>query len=104
MNYNLNAAYFCATSAHRWGKGLSIKEAKKNAGLTTKAQEKKCQFYVMAAIFNNPTPTELNNLLACITANSIEGSPQYYQDNRTDEDTKMIIEKHIGWLQVEKNY
>lgn len=104
MNLLLKAVYYCATNAHRWGKGLTVTEAKKNAGITTKASEKKVQFYVSSAIFNDPTPEELKNLLACITANEIDGSPKYYDYERTEEDNKMINEKHVGWLTVEKNY
>jgi len=104
LNMQLKAVYFCATNQHRWGKGLTIADAKKAAGLTTKTHEKKCEFYVMAVIFNEPTKDELDNLLMCITANQIDGSPQYYKDERTAEDTKMISEKHLGWLTVEKNY
>lgn len=102
-NLTLKAVYFCATNKNSWGKGYTVAEAKKNAGLK-KADEKKTQFYVMAAIFNNPTSAELNNLFACITANEVSGSPEYYKDNRTDEDTDMILDKHVGWLTIEKNY
>jgi len=104
MNLELEAVYFCANSGHRWGKGYSPTEAKKNAGITTKAQEKSCQFYVMAAILNEPSVEELKNLFKCITANNFSGSPEYYNDNRTEEDTNMIHEKHVGWLMIEKNF
>jgi hypothetical protein len=103
-NMQLNAVYYCATNQNKWAKGYSPTEAKINAGLTTKAKEKQCQFYVMAAIFDNPTPDELKNLYACITADQISGSPTYYKDGRTDEDTAMINAKHVGWMTVEKNY
>lgn len=102
-NLTLKAVYFCATNKNSWGKGYTVAEAKKNAGLK-KADEKKTQFYVMAAIFNNPTSSELDNLFACITANQVSGSPEYYKDGRTDEDTDMILDKHVGWLTIEKNY
>lgn len=104
MNLSLKAVYFCATNQHRWGKGYSLAEAKKNAGLTSNVQEKRCQFYVMAAILNDCTKEELDNIFACITANQIEGSPEYYKDGRTEEDTAMINKLHVGWLTVEKNY
>lgn len=104
MNMELKAIYFCATNGHRWGKGYSPDEAKKNAGLTSKTQEKRCQYYVMAAIFNDPTDEALKNLHACIAANQMSGSPEYYKDGRTAEDTAMINAHHIGWLTVEKNY
>lgn len=104
MNLTLQAVFFCATDAQRWGKGYTIAEAKKSAGITSKAHEKKVQFYVMAAVFNDPTKDELNNLFACVTANNIDGSPQYYNDERTEKDTAMITAKHVGWLTVEKNY
>lgn len=104
MNLELKAVYFCATSNHRWGKGYTIAEAKQSAGLTTQAAEKRCQFYVTAALFNDPTPEELTNLLDCIRANSIDGNAQYYQDDRTQEDTDMITKYHVAWLTVEKNF
>lgn len=104
MNLQLAAVYFCATNQQRWGKGYTIEEAKKNAGIKTKAMEKHCEFYVQAAMFNDPTPGELENLFACITANQVDGSPQYYRDNRTDEDSKMILDKHVGWITIEKNF
>lgn len=102
MNLSLSAVYFCTTNAQRWGKGLTIAEAKKNAGITT--AKPKVQYYVMAAILNKPNVAELKNLLSCITANNFTGGPEYYRDNRTDADTAMINEKHVGWLTVEKNY
>lgn len=104
MNLILKAVYFCATSGHRWGKGFTIADAKKNAGLTTKVAEKNCEFYVQAALFNNPTESELKNMCACITANAIDGHPKYYDNNRSEEDTEMITRLHVGWLTVEKNY
>lgn len=104
MNLTLNAVYFCTTNQNKWGKGYTIIEAKKNAGITSQAHERKCEFYVMAAILNEPTKPELDNLFACITANEVSGSPEYYKGNRLQEDTDMIQEKHVGWLLVEKNY
>ncbi len=102
MNMNLKAVYYCATNGMRWGKGYTIAEAKKNAGIVTKKPSS--QYYVQAALFNEPTEDELNNLFSCITANNIDGSACYYKDGRTEEDTNMINEKHVGWLIVEKNY
>lgn len=104
MNFNLKAVYVCVTAAHRWGKGKTIKEAKKNASLTTKAQEKSLQFYVQAAVFNNPTDAELDHIFGFIQTNSIDGTPKYYDDNRTEEDTEQINRLHVGWLMVEKNF
>lgn len=104
MNLTLNAIYFCATSNHNFGKGYTVAEAKKAALLQTKKDEKRCQFYVMAAILNEPTEEELKNLFSCITGNPINGSPEYYKDNRTEEDNNMINAKHVGWLIIEKNY
>lgn len=102
MNLQLKAVYYCATNSNRWGKGYTISEAKKNAGITVKKPT--CEYYVHAALLDNPTDEELNNLYACITANQIDGSAHYYNDDRTEDDTKMINEKHVGWLMVEKNY
>lgn len=104
MNLTLKAVFICVTNANRYGKGYTVTEAKKNAGLTSTAHEKRVQFYVMAAIFNDPTENELKNLFACIRSNAIDGSPEYYRDERTEEDTLMITDKHVGWLTVEKNY
>lgn len=103
QNLSLKAIYYCATNRNAWGKGLSIADAKKAAGLK-KTDEKKCQFYVMAAMFNNPSADELSNLLSCITADPFSGSPQYYRDDRTDEDTLMINTYHVGWVTIEKNF
>lgn len=100
MNLTLAAVYYCATNANTWGKGLTIAEAKKNAKVTSKTK----QYYVMAAILNEPTEDELKNLRDCITANEVSGSPEYYKGNRSQEDTDMIQAKHVGWLTVEKNY
>lgn len=102
MNLTLAAVYYCAANNNKWGKGLTIAEAKKNAGITT--AKPKVQYYVMAAILNEPTEAELSNLRDCITANEVSGSPEYYKGNRSQEDTDMIQAKHVGWLTVEKNY
>jgi hypothetical protein len=104
MNLELKAIYFCSTNGGRWGKGLTPNEAKKNAGLIKKSQEKTTEFYVQAAVLDNPTEKELENLLFCITADNIFGSPIYYRDNRTEADTDMINAKHVGWLMIEKNF
>jgi hypothetical protein len=104
MNLQLKAVFFCATNQHRWGKGLTIADAKKNACIKTKADEKKCEFYVMAAMFNDPTKEQLDNLCMCITANHVDGSPEFYKDARTKEDDDMINEKLVGWVTIEKNY
>jgi len=101
MNLNLDAVYFCATNANRWGKGTSIAKAKKNAGITRLNTTK---FYVQAAVFDNPTPEELANLHDCISANELDGSAKFYDKERTEADDKMINEKLVGWLTVEKNY
>lgn len=103
-NLQLKAVYFCATNRNTWGKGLTIAEAKKNAKLRTKADEKKCEYFIMAAMFNNPSEKELKNLHDCITANPVHGNPEYYKDNRSEEDTEMINEYHVGWITIEKNY
>jgi len=102
MNLKLKAVYFCATANRRWGKGYTVKEAKKNAGIT--GAGKGLEFYVQAAIFNDPSPEELENLCACITADQISGGPIYYRDDRSEEDTKMINDRQVGWLMIEKNY
>lgn len=104
MNLLLKAVYFCATNQHRWGKGYTVAEAKKNAGIRTKAQEKAVEYYVNAAIFDNPTEDELKNLHQCITADQMDGNARYYDADRTEEDTEMINAKHVGWLLVEKNF
>lgn len=59
---------------------------------------------IMAAMFNNPSDKELKNLHDCITANPVHGNPEYYKDNRSEEDTEMINEYHVGWITIEKNY
>ena len=104
MNLILKAVYFCATNRNSWGKGYTAAEAKKNAGITTLKAPKGVQFYVQAAILNDPTEAELDNIFACITAHSIDGSAKYYDDGRTLIDTEMINKLHVGWLTVEKNY
>jgi len=101
MNLNLKAIYYCATDARRWGKGYTIAEAKKNAGL--KGSTKGRQYYVQAALFDNPNEEELDNLFACITSEQISGGPIYYQTDRTEADTEMINKFHVGWLMIEKN-
>lgn len=102
MNFTLKAVYYCATNGNRWGKGYTISEAKKNAGII-KAKPS-CDYYVMAAILNDPGEKEFENLYTCITANPIDGSPEYYTRERTEKDNKMILKYHVGWLTVEKNY
>jgi hypothetical protein len=103
MNLTLNAVFICFTNNNKWGKGYSPTQAKVNAGLTSKAKENKVKYQVMAAVFNHASEEEIKNLCDCITANPINGGPQYYED-RTKEDNKMIKDKHVGWLMVEKNY
>jgi hypothetical protein len=105
MKLVLKAIYVCVTAGNRWGKGYTASEAKKNAGLTNSATRKAIEHYVQAAVFNSEgmTDEEFNNLHDCVTANSIDGSPKYYDQDRTEEDTVMIKKYHVGWLMVEKN-
>lgn len=100
MNLTLKSIYFCATNRNNWGKGYTIASAKKNAKVLGKSD----RYHVFAAIFNNPNEDQLKNLFTCIASNPIDGSPQYYSDDRTKEDDDMIKEFHIGWLIVDKNY
>lgn len=102
MNLNLKAVYVCVTNAHRWGKGYTIEAAKAAAGLPK--TEKGTQYYVQAAMFDDPTDSELANLKDCINVNPIDGSPCFYSDKRLKEDTEMIKDKHVGWIIIEKNY
>lgn len=97
MNLQLKAIFFCVTNGNRWGRGYSIAEAKKNAGV-----KRGTQYYIQAAMFNDPSKTELDNLFACITACNISGSPKFYDDGRTEEDTEMIKRLHVGWCMIEK--
>jgi len=101
MNLNLKAVYFCSTSQQKWGKGLTIEEAKKNAKMTK--ADKKVQYVVWAACQMHPTDEQLKGLLECITADLIDGHPIYYQTDRTQEDSQLIAECHVGWLKVETN-
>lgn len=103
MNLTLKAIYYCYTSSQTWGKGYTVEDAKKNAKVV-KGNEKRLQFVVYAAVFDNPKEDELKNLHNCITANQMDGSPQYYRDDRTPEDTEMIDRLHIGWLIINKNF
>lgn len=96
-NMNLKAVYYCATSGNTWGKGMTVKEAKKNARVGAHTKE----YYVQAALFNDPTEEELKNLFTCIQSDQISGSPKYYDSDRLEEDTEMINRLHVGWLLVE---
>lgn len=99
MNKQLSAVYFCKTSRNKWAKGYSIREVKKAVEATTAGTE----YYVSAAILDNPTPEELKNMHDCITGDQIDGSPHYYRDDRSEADSEQIQRLHIGWLSVETN-
>ena len=101
MNLKLKAIYYCATNWQRWGKGLTLAEAKANAGLS-KRISKDTKYYVYAAVLNGDdiTDEELENLRQCVVANTIDGSPNYYVE-QTPEDSAMIEKYHVGWLLVE---
>jgi hypothetical protein len=91
------AVYFCATSDGRWAKSFSISEVKKLAGAN-----RKNKIVIWACLFNETeTEAEKNNLKDCITGNALNGNPEFYKDNRTDEDTKMITKYFLGWLVIE---
>lgn len=94
MNLTIKAVYYCATNQQRWGKALSIAEAKKNAGL-----KKGMQYYVMAALLDNPSDEELELARQCVVADQFFGSPIYAEDS-----DQVVLDKHVGWLTVEKNY
>lgn len=98
MNLLLRAVYYCYTNNNKWGKGLTIEEAKKNCGLKAKD---KTQYIVQASCLMNPTDEQLKEIEAYITADPIGGSPVYY---RTKESSQLISELHVGWLVIEKNF
>lgn len=100
MNLDLKAVYFCSTSQRNWGKGYTIQEAMHNAHVLS--FKPKFDFYVQAALFNNPSEEELKNLHDCITADQTFGNPTYYTLNRTPEDEEMIKKYHVGWITVFK--
>lgn len=89
--------FYVATDAMHWGKGFTLKEAKKNAKVGTRIKYK-----VWGAIFH-PFETEADrkNIFTCITADQISGGPEFYKDNRTQEDTDMINKYLIGWTIIE---
>lgn len=97
MNLELKAVYYCYTNKMKWGKALTIDEAIKNAGV--KKTDKLCKYVVMAAVYNNPTDAELENLMDCIIPNQVYGSPNYYH-NRSKKDDKMINRLHVGWITI----
>lgn len=99
MNLVLKAIYVCITNSGNYGKGYTLAEAKKAAKFKVGP---KAQYLVMAAMLDNPTKAELDNLFACITVVDF-GNPEYYKDGRTAEDTAMIKKKHVGWITIEKN-
>lgn len=89
------------TSAQRWGRGLTIETAMSAAGLTS-SKPKNVDYYLLAAVLNEPTDDELENMRQCVVADKITGSPMYYTTNRTPEDSEMIDRLHIGWLVITK--
>ncbi len=104
MNLDLKAVYVCVSSRGKWGKGLNPFEAIKNAGLRPNA---KMQHFVQAAVFNNPTDEELDNLYTCVIVNHY-GSPNFYDFNRDDSeeskrDKEMIQRLLVGWMTVFSN-
>ncbi len=99
MNLRLKAVFICTASNNRWGKGYTLAEAKKNAGVHQFGKTKTIQYYVYAAVYDNPDEDELALLFDALGANQIDGSPTYVNDNPGS-----VIEKHIGWLLIEKNY
>jgi len=89
--------FYCQTNNNVWGKGMTLKTAKNNAYVKAGTQ-----YRVLAAIFTNTeTDEEWKNLFTCITANPITGSPEFYTNGRTDEDTAMINKYFIGWAEIE---
>lgn len=100
-NMELKAIFVCVRIGY-WGKGYSANAAKRNAGILNTQDEKLHPYKVYAAILDELNSAELVNLYKCITVP--DGIPEYYKDERTAEDTKMIHEKHLGWLLVEHNY
>lgn len=101
MNMQLKPVFFCCASNHRWDRGLTIQAAMKEACITS-FKPRGVDFYVKAALFNNPSDAELENLCKCITADQIDGSPKYYDYERTQEDTDMINKYHVGWVMIHK--
>jgi hypothetical protein len=103
MNLNLKAIFICVTSAHRWGKGNTIEEAKKNAGINGKIS-KGLQYYVQSAVLNDPTEQEQGEVRKCIIAHPIDGSPMYDLEGEDEVTKQIVLAKHVGWLMIEKNF
>lgn len=92
-NKNVKAVYLTTASNGLWGKGLTIDESLKNAGV-----KKGIRHVVMAALFDDPTEEELNKLKDCIIFDVVFGTPRFYTENRTEEDNKLIEDYLVGWL------
>ncbi len=90
--------YVCVTCFNRWGKGLTIKEAKKNAQCRPTTPE----HTVIGFVFNEfESPADQKNILSCLTVDQIDGAPMFYTHNRTKEDTDMILKYFIGFFEAE---
>lgn len=102
MDYKI--VYFVSTSAHRWGKGLTLLSAMEAAGVKElkKYRKDKTEAALYFAIFKpETTEAELENLKNCITADDMWGNPKFYHDPHGAEwekDQEMIKRLFVGWV------
>src|SRR5579872_404058 len=109
---NLKIVYYVATSGHRWGKGLTLAEAMKAAGLSnlkTTYRKGGVEAVVYLAIFKRETTdAELKNLMQCIVADDMWGTPGFYHGEKNNPtylvDQEMIERLLIGWATDQESF
>lgn len=92
----LKKFYFVVTSEQRWGRGIELKEALKNAGVKTLPSKNTQVALYIGIVREEATDAEVANLNACWVVNDMGGLSHYL--NLTPEDSAMIDRLFLGWI------
>jgi hypothetical protein len=94
----MKTIFFVVTSMQTWGKGLTPKEAEKNATLRP---ADKTEYYLYIGVFKDCTSEELKSLLTFWGVSEMGQVVKCH--DVTEEDQKLIDKYFVGWSHIHYN-
>lgn len=89
----MKAIYFVISLSHNWGRSTELKDAIKNARITSK--QTKYVIYI-GVLKEETTEEEQKNILACFNVNDMGGLDMY--SDPSEEDKEMVSRLLVGWI------
>lgn len=93
---NFKKFHVVVTSKNTWGKAEGLKEALRNAVVAVPSNKVDVVIYT-GIVKPEATKEQFENIMKCFAVNSF-GGVEMYQDDRSEEDTKMVKDFLVGWV------